>query len=91
MKLFRITTPLFLLVLTAMSIQAQNLKQYIPNDATFVVSVDLANLDSKISFDKLLLNHSLCLFTLLISLNIIKKLVLKMHFTARALNGINIL
>ena len=53
MKLFRITTPLFLLVLTAMSIQAQNLKQYIPNDATFVVSVDLANLDSKISFDKL--------------------------------------
>lgn len=53
MKFFRKTALLFLLVVTAMSIQAQNVKQYIPSDATFVVSMDLANLDSKISFDKL--------------------------------------
>ncbi|MFK8008586.1 MAG: DUF4836 family protein [Saprospiraceae bacterium] len=53
MKFFRKTALLFLLVVAAMSVQAQNLKQYIPSDATFVVSMDLANLDNKISFDKL--------------------------------------
>jgi hypothetical protein len=53
MKFFRKTALLFLLFVAAMSVQAQNLKQYIPSDATFVVSMDLANLDSKISFDKL--------------------------------------
>ncbi len=53
MKFIRKTALLFLLITVAMSVQAQNLKQYIPSDATFVVSMDLANLDSKISFDKL--------------------------------------
>jgi len=53
MKFIRKTALLFLLVVTAMSMQAQDLKQYIPSDATFVVSMDLANLDKKISFDKL--------------------------------------
>lgn len=53
MKFFRKTALLFLLFVAAMSVQAQNLKQYIPSDATFVMSMDLANLDNKISFDKL--------------------------------------
>ena len=53
MKFFRKTALLFLLVVAAMSVQAQDLKQYIPSDASFIVSMDLANLDSKISFDKL--------------------------------------
>ncbi len=53
MKFIRKTALLLLLIITAMSAQAQDLKQYIPSDATFVVSMDLANLDSKISFDKL--------------------------------------
>ena len=53
MKFFRKTALLFLLVVAAMSVQAQDLKQYIPSDASFVVSMDLANLDNKISFDKL--------------------------------------
>lgn len=53
MKFFRKTALFFLLFVTAIGMQAQDLKQYIPSDATFVVSMDLANLDSKISFDKL--------------------------------------
>lgn len=54
MKFFR-KTALFLLLLTfaAISLQAQKLQQYIPKDASFVLSMDLAHLDSKISFDKL--------------------------------------
>lgn len=53
MKFIKKTALLLLLIVTTMSIQAQDLRQYIPSDATFVVSMDLANLDSKISFDKL--------------------------------------
>ena len=43
MKFFRKTALLFLLFVAAMNVQAQNLKQYIPSDATFVVSMDLSN------------------------------------------------
>ena len=53
MKLFRKTALFLLLIFAAMSIQAQNLQQYIPSDADFVFSMNLANLDKKISFDKL--------------------------------------
>ena len=53
MKLFRKTALLLLLTFTVMSTYAQSIQQYIPSDATFVVSMDLGNLNSKISFDKL--------------------------------------
>lgn len=54
MKFFRKTALFFLLMVATMSMQAQkDLQQFIPKDATFVVSMDLGNLNSKISFDKL--------------------------------------
>ncbi|HFB99573.1 MAG TPA: DUF4836 family protein [Phaeodactylibacter sp.] len=54
MKLFRKTALFLLLALVAISsLQAQNLEQYIPKNASFVMSINLAHLDSKISFEKL--------------------------------------
>lgn len=53
MNFFRKTALLFVLLITTMSLHAQKLQQYIPKDAAFVMSMDLANLDKKISFDKL--------------------------------------
>lgn len=54
MKLFRKTALfLFILAFTVLSADAQKLEKYIPKDATFVVSMDLGNLDEKISFEKL--------------------------------------
>ena len=53
MNFFRKTALLFVLLITTMSLYAQKLQQYIPKDAALVMSMDLGNLDSKISFDKL--------------------------------------
>ncbi|MEM6963780.1 MAG: DUF4836 family protein [Bacteroidota bacterium] len=53
MRLIRKIALLLLLAFTVVGAYAQNLQQYIPSDATFVVSMNLGNLDSKISFEKL--------------------------------------
>jgi len=53
MKFFRKTALLFILLISVVSLHAQKLQQYIPKDAAMVLSMDLGNLDSKISFDKL--------------------------------------
>ena len=53
MNFFRKTTLLLSLTLMVMSVCAQKLEQYIPKDASFVMSMDLANLDSKVSFEQL--------------------------------------
>ena len=53
MNFFRKTALLFILIISVTSLQAQKLEQYIPKDATLIMSMDLGNLNSKISFDKL--------------------------------------
>lgn len=53
MNFIRKTALLFVLLISVLNLQAQKLEQYIPKDAAFVMSMDLANLNDKISFDKL--------------------------------------
>ncbi len=53
MNLIKKTTLLLALSFLFVSMQAQKLQQYIPKDATFVMSMNLANLNNKISFEKL--------------------------------------
>jgi len=53
MKIFRKTALLFLLVFGVFTMHAQTIQQYIPQDADFVFSMNLDNLNKKISFDKL--------------------------------------
>lgn len=51
--LLRKTTLLILAFCVAFSLSAQKLQQYIPKDASFVFSMDLNNLNNKVSLDKL--------------------------------------
>ena len=53
MKFFRIIMPLFLMICFVANINAQNLEQYIPKDATIVTSFNLNNLNKKVSLDKI--------------------------------------